>query len=243
MRDRILAVEDSPTQALRLKAELEEAGFEVVVAASGEEALAAAGTDPPGVVVTDIVMPGMDGWELTRRLRKVAALEHVPVILLTQLSSPEDIILGIECGASSFIVKPYDSEFLVDQVRFHLVNAKRRRHIHSDVEIEIEIRGKMYRFTTDRLQLLDLLFSTYDNLVARSRQLEEKNAELERAMTETRILQGLIPICMGCKKIRNDRGYWEQLERYISEHSEAEFSHCLCPECRERLYPGVTGGP
>jgi YesN/AraC family two-component response regulator len=62
-------------------------------------------------------------------------------------------------------------------------------------------------------------------------------AELQEAIAKVRQLSGLLPICAGCKKIRDDKGYWNQLESYISEHSEAEFSHGICPECMKRLYP------
>jgi PAS domain S-box-containing protein len=61
--------------------------------------------------------------------------------------------------------------------------------------------------------------------------------ELTDALSKIKTLSGLLPICASCKKIRNDKGYWEQIEMYIRDHSEAEFSHGLCPECTERLYP------
>ncbi len=61
--------------------------------------------------------------------------------------------------------------------------------------------------------------------------------ELSEALTQVKRLQGLFPICSGCKRIRDDEGYWNQIEVYISDHSEAVFSHSICPECVERLYP------
>jgi septal ring factor EnvC (AmiA/AmiB activator) len=75
------------------------------------------------------------------------------------------------------------------------------------------------------------LTTTKDNL-------ESANEKLERALISIKQLSGMIPICASCKKIRNDEGYWEQIEAYIRDHSEAEFSHSICPECAERLYPG-----
>ena len=69
-----------------------------------------------------------------------------------------------------------------------------------------------------------------------NRELQNRVQELERAHKEIKVLSGLIPICAKCKKIRDDRGYWNQIENYISEHSEAVFSHALCPECIEELY-------
>lgn len=61
--------------------------------------------------------------------------------------------------------------------------------------------------------------------------------ELQESLEKVKMLSGLLPICASCKKIRNDKGYWEQMEIYIRDHSEAEFSHSICPECAERLYP------
>lgn len=58
-----------------------------------------------------------------------------------------------------------------------------------------------------------------------------------RARTRLKILSGLLPICASCKKIRDDKGYWNQIEAYIAEHSKAEFSHSICPECSQKLYP------
>ena len=62
-------------------------------------------------------------------------------------------------------------------------------------------------------------------------------AELKKALEEIKTISGFLPICASCKKIRDDKGYWNQIEVYISEHSEAEFSHGICPECAQKLYP------
>ncbi len=78
-----------------------------------------------------------------------------------------------------------------------------------------------------------------DRRKARERELQERNEELHRALSEVKVLRGLIPICAGCKKIRNDHGYWQQIEEYVQEHSEAAFSHGLCLPCAKRLYPGL----
>lgn len=70
--------------------------------------------------------------------------------------------------------------------------------------------------------------------------LQEKEqliAKLQDALGQIKTLTGLLPICANCKKIRNDQGYWERIEAYIAKHSRAEFTHGLCPECREKLYP------
>ena len=77
--------------------------------------------------------------------------------------------------------------------------------------------------------------------ITERKQIEEEREllikELQNALAKVKTLSGFIPICASCKKIRDDKGYWNQIEAYISEHSEAEFSHSLCPECLQKLYP------
>ncbi len=68
-------------------------------------------------------------------------------------------------------------------------------------------------------------------------ELRDLNKDLKKALAEIKTLRGIIPICANCKKIRDDKGYWNQIERYIAEHSEAEFSHGICPDCKKELYP------
>ena len=69
------------------------------------------------------------------------------------------------------------------------------------------------------------------------RDLAQSNKKLQKTLREVKTLKGLIPICANCKKIRNDRGYWDEVEVYVKNHSEAEFSHGICPECASQLYP------
>lgn len=69
--------------------------------------------------------------------------------------------------------------------------------------------------------------------------LEKTNAELNQALASIQILSGLIPICSGCKKIRDDRGFWEQVESYIGKHTEAKFTHGICPDCSRKYFPGI----
>ena len=68
-------------------------------------------------------------------------------------------------------------------------------------------------------------------------ELEKVVVELQQALAHVKKLSGFLPICASCKKIRDDKGYWQQIEQYITDHSEALFSHGLCPECAKRLYP------
>lgn len=66
-------------------------------------------------------------------------------------------------------------------------------------------------------------------------------AELRKALAEVKQISGLLPICSSCKNIRDDKGYWQKVESYISDRSQAQFSHGLCPDCVEKLYPGLKG--
>lgn len=70
--------------------------------------------------------------------------------------------------------------------------------------------------------------------------LRAKQNKLQEALSEVKTLSGLLPICASCKKIRDDRGYWEQIEVYIEDHSNAAFSHGICPECVRKLYPEIA---
>src|SRR6267154_1025610 len=94
----ILIAEDSPTQAQRLRHILEQKGYKVTAAANGRLALEAAQQLKPALIISDVVMPEMDGYELCRRIKADARLSHVPVILVTTLSDPHDVIRGLECG-------------------------------------------------------------------------------------------------------------------------------------------------
>jgi hypothetical protein len=94
----------------------------------------------------------------------------------------------------------------------------------------------------DRVQerTLDL---TRSNLALEKDIVERRKAEseLRDALAQVKTLTGLLPICANCKKIRDDNGYWNSVEKYISSHSEAEFTHGICPECLEKLYPSYYG--
>jgi CheY-like chemotaxis protein len=82
-----------------------------------------------------------------------------------------------------------------------------------------------------------IAMARFDDLM----ELRRLNAELQDTLAKIKTLSGLLPLCSSCKKIRDDDGYWHQVEVYIRDHSEAEFSHGLCPECAKKLYPEIFG--
>ncbi len=97
----------------------------------------------------------------------------------------------------------------------------------------------LYFYRSYKVHLeLELHKNRLEKLVfERTAELEGKNIELEEALSKVKILSGFLPICASCKKIRDDSGYWNQIEGYIREHSDVEFSHSICPDCAEKLYP------
>ena len=109
----VLIVEDSPTQAEVLKSLLEENGWSATIARDGKEALLQLTESCPDVVISDIVMPRMDGYQLCRKIRGDKKLENLPVILVTSLSDTSEVVKGLECGADSLLVKPYNSDLLI----------------------------------------------------------------------------------------------------------------------------------
>lgn len=100
-------------------------------------------------------------------------------------------------------------------------------------------------FLTEERNLIKAVAERLGRVIERKQYEEEREnliSELQHAMSEVKMLSGLLPICASCKKIRDDKGYWNQIESYIQDHSEAEFTHGLCPECAEKLYPGFLKG-
>lgn len=176
----ILIVEDSATQAEQLKHTLQQHGYAVCETRDGVAALARLHERKPLLVITDINMPGMDGYELCRRIRGDAALADLPVILLTSLSDPEDVVLGLECGADNFVTKPLDEEYLLSRIRYIMANRHLRSLESTRISLEISLGGRKHLITADRLQMLHLLLSTYESAVLRSKQLLRAQEELRR---------------------------------------------------------------
>jgi signal transduction histidine kinase len=177
----ILIAEDSLTQAERLRYTLERGGYRVVASSNGRQALELAKKHRPTLVISDIVMPEMDGYELCRQLKSDAGLQDVPVILVTTLSDPQDVIRALECRADNFVVKPYDEEYLLSRIRFLLVNQGMRRSDQPGKGVEIQFNGERHVITADRSQILNLLLSTYDAAIERNKELTRTKDALRSA--------------------------------------------------------------
>ncbi len=123
-RDIVLVVDDSPETLGFLTDALEKFGATVLVATGGAQALDIAERITPDMVLMDAVMPGMDGFETTRRMKRNAALAHVPVIFMTGLSETENIVEGLESGGVDYVTKPIVLDILFARIRVHLANAR-----------------------------------------------------------------------------------------------------------------------
>ena len=181
----ILIVEDSPTQAERLRRLIQSMRYRARVAGNGRLALEAIRASKPQLVLSDIVMPEMDGYTLCRAIKTDAQLREIPVILVTSLTDPKDIIRGIECGADNFIRKPYADDYLINRIGHMLMNQKLRRSQNMEIGIALYLGDQKHFINAERQQILDLLISTYEQAVqvnselqARERQVIELNMRL-----------------------------------------------------------------
>jgi CheY-like chemotaxis protein len=198
----ILIVDDTPANLRLLFQLLSAHNYRVRAAISGKQALEAAHATTPDLILLDIMMPEMSGYEVCQHLKADEQTQNVPVIFLSALSDTRNKISAFAAGGVDYITKPFQAEEVLARARAHL--------------------------TIYHLQKM---------LQTRNEELQAKNHELAVALAQVKRLSGLLPICASCKKIRNDEGYWQQVEVYIHQHSEADFTHGICPDCMQKLYP------
>jgi len=178
---RILIAEDDFVSVKVLQLTLEHAGHKVVVASNGEEAWNLFDADPVRVIVSDWMMPGMDGLELCRKVRERPKTDYTYFILLTAINTGrENLRLAMDAGVDDFLSKPLDREVISMSLR------------------------------------------VADRILDYTRQIK--------------LLKDLLPICMYCKRIRDDGDYWQQVENYIHAHTGSNFSHGVCPDCFTREF-------
>lgn len=182
---RILIAEDSPTQAIMLRRLLLGEGYEVLAAKDGLEAFNLAEAENPDLIISDISMPIMDGFELCEKIRQSAKLAFKPVILLTALSDISDIIRGLNCGADNYLTKPYDPPLLLERVAEALKSVTSTPD--QTLEIQVNILGNQQTIKAGPRQLVNLLLSTYRNAIGQNQilqmtqdQLASLNSRLEQ---------------------------------------------------------------
>jgi PleD family two-component response regulator len=193
-RAKILIVDDQP-ENIRILMEVLKAEYATIPATSGEAALKKAMEEPPpDLVLLDILMPGIDGYEVCRRLKANPQTQSIPVIFITAISEVMDAAKAFELGGVDYVTKPFNPGTVKARIQTHI-------------------------------------------------QLSQTMKALKEALNKVKVLSGLLPICAHCKKVRDDKGYWNQIEAYIDAHSEVKFSHGICPDCKEKLYPGLKRKP
>ncbi|MCP4217366.1 MAG: response regulator transcription factor [bacterium] len=180
---KILIVDDNPQYLHVLKTILDKDGYITITVDGGKPALLAVAEDKPDLILLDIMMDDMDGYEVCKVLKADKATASIPIIFLTSKTGIDDIVRGFETGAVDYVTKPFNAAELSARVKTHL--------------------------------------------------------DLKTAREEIRALRGILPICVNCKKIRDDKGFWEQVEVFIEGNSDAMFSHSICPDCVQRLYPDI----
>lgn len=171
----ILIAEDDRTSATVLSETLRRMGHRVTATPDGLDAWSRFQDIPPDVVITDWMMPGMDGLELCQRIRSHHTQRYPYILILTALTGKERFLEGMDAGADDYLTKPFDP----------------------------------------------------DELAARLRVAERILGLTE----EVRRLEGLLPICSYCKRIRDQADRWTTIESYITERCDASFTHSICPSC------------
>jgi two-component system, sensor histidine kinase and response regulator len=184
----ILVVEDSSIQAELLRRTLTSHGYTVTIARHGAHALAIVRERPPTMILSDIAMPVMDGYAMCHAIKSDPALKDIPIILLTALSDPEDIIRGLNAKADNYLTKPYDEHTLITRIEHLLANQELRKDARIQIGIEIFFAGKKHVIDADRRQILDLLISTFEDAVQQNRELVNRTQALQASEESYRAL-------------------------------------------------------
>jgi CheY-like chemotaxis protein len=213
----IVLAEDSPTQAELIRHSIEGRGHRVRAARNGLAALELVRESTPALVVSDVMMPGLDGYGLCRTLKEDPATRPIPFILLTTLTEPADIVRGIECGADNFICKPFSADVLMERIE----------HFLREGELP-------------RSQMFDLLLSAFDALARKHAQLEQDYRDLlaSRSPEPVQAVDEAIRICAKCKRVQDDRGAWIGVEDYMRRAAGFAFTHEFCDDCGAGISAG-----
>ena len=173
----ILVVEDSIIQAELLRRLLVAQGYRVTLAKDGAEGLAAARKEPPRVIISDITMPVMDGFEMCHAIREDAELRDIPVILLTMLTDTRDVIHGLNAGADYYVTKPFNEQYLLSRIDTALKDTP--KHGDETLEMELNIEGEKYPVKAGRQQIMNLFISIYENAALKNRELMSAQDQLK----------------------------------------------------------------
>ena len=187
---RLLIVEDSATQAELLERLLVQQGYQVTVAINGREGVSKARKYLPDLIISDIMMPEMTGFELCREIKGDPRLDATPVILLTSLDDPKDVIKALECKADNFITKPYREKDLLLRIE-QMLAGREPEEGGEGRGVTVVFAGERFHIEADRQQIVSLLLSTYETAVQKNNELlsiqgrlSESNERLEERVAK-----------------------------------------------------------
>jgi len=188
---KILVVEDNRTQAESLRYILEKGGHEVIIAADGQEGLAILEKQRPDIILTDVIMSPMDGYELCRKIKENPATRSIPVILVTYLYNPTDVIKALEYGADNFIIKPYDADWIYSRIIGTLESINHAPDEPFSDPLAVSFSNHKYEIRSGRTQILNILLSTYETAIKNNCELQVAderlhylNAQLQKAVSD-----------------------------------------------------------
>ena len=223
----ILIVEDSPIQAELLRRFIVSNGYKCEVATDGEAGLLALQINRPDLVISDVQMPVLDGYQMCERIKASPQLQSIPVILLTALSDPVDVIRGLNAGAEAYLTKPYDNERLMVQVHRLLNTPQKGNHngesneatLRGSAPLDVEINQSHYTVNASREKILQMLVSTYDNASYQNhllRKLEEDLHSLNQQL-ENKVVQRTTALAEEEKRARNAETRYRTLFNLMPE--------------------------
>jgi putative two-component system response regulator len=188
---RILILEDSPSQAQKLGNLLSTQGYTVTRAVDGLDGLYKLADIKPDLVISDVWMPRLTGFEFCSAMKNDLELSSIPIILLTTLAARKDLIEGLNSGADYYLTKPYNEQLLLSMVDFILANWNYSSNGNSGPEIELTSAGSAEKIKAKPEQIVNFLFSTHENLITNNRELIQAkqallsiNNELEEKVKE-----------------------------------------------------------
>ncbi len=214
----ILVVDDTRESLDLLTHILLSEGYQVRPVDNGATGAGLCSCLSPELILLDICMPDMDGFEVLQRLKAEQATRDIPVIFLSGLTEMAQRVKGLKLGAVDFITKPFQREELLARVQTHL-SLSRLRDSFEQQAADLRLANQQLQHEiTERKQAEQ----DRENLIL----------ELQGALENIRTLKGMIPICSNCKKIRDDDGYWNRIEKYIVEHSRLNSGTASAPNAR-----------
>lgn len=169
MKQKILVVDDDRAVVRLMRGYLEQAGYAVEVAYDGETAVTHLATSPPDLILLDLMLPGKDGWEITRLMRADGRWQHIPIIMLTARIEDTDKIVGLEIGADDYVTKPYNPREVVARVRARLRTFEQPLGELLQVgELEMNVGKRLVKVSGDEIELtaseFDLLHVLMENV-------------------------------------------------------------------------------